>query len=171
VGPSHPTRAWHSCDGEHVPFDPLVTSNSDVECWYGKSLASMVAALPASPYTEAMIGEDALVPPKTSQPEKPWNAIESNTATPVFGSATADTSATARRGQPVSNDAALGIAVLNAEQPLPAPDQADSVQPRVFAARVSEVPPTATTNDDEAGYSTPKPPSPEDAVTAMPGWL
>ena len=70
---------------------------------YGKSFASIVAALPARPYTEAMIGEDALVPPKTSQPEKPWNGALSKTATPVLGSATAETSATARRGQPVSN--------------------------------------------------------------------
>jgi hypothetical protein len=70
------------------------------------------------------------------------------------------------------NDAALGIAVLNAEQPLPAPDQADSVQPRVVpVAFRSDVPPTATTNCEDAGYSTPKPASPVDAVTAMPGWL
>src|SRR3954463_13979036 len=41
-----------------------------------------------------MIGEDALVPPKTSQPPAPL----SYTATPVFGSATAETSAMARRG-------------------------------------------------------------------------
>ena len=70
------------------------------------------------------------------------------------------------------NVAALGIAVLNAEQPLPAPDHADSVQPRVVpAAFRSEVPPTATTNCEDAGNSTPNPPSPEEAVTAMPGWL
>jgi len=76
------------------------------------------------------------------------------------------------REQPVLNEDWPAIAVLYAEQPLPAPDQADSVQPRVVPAALrSEVPPTATTKVDDAGYSTPKPPSPEDAVTAMPGWL
>ena len=48
--------------------------------------------------------------------------------------------------------------MLNAEQPLPAPDHADSVQPRVVpAAFRSEVPPTATTNCEDAGNSTPNP--------------
>jgi hypothetical protein len=41
------------------------------------------------------------------------------------------------------------------EQPLPAPSQAVSLQPRLFEAGVSELPPTAVTCCDEAGYSTP----------------
>src|SRR6266568_2492526 len=42
-----------------------------------------------------MIGADALVPPKTSQPLDPWYRVVSYTETPVCGSATADTSASA----------------------------------------------------------------------------
>src|ERR1700753_2485228 len=62
--------------------------------------------------------------------------------------------------------------VSNAEQPEPAPLQADSVQPRVVPVdRVSEVPPTAVTNRDVAGYSAPLPSSPELTVMATPGWL
>jgi hypothetical protein len=41
------------------------------------------------------------------------------------------------------------------EQPLPAPDHADSVQPRVVAERVSRVPPTAVTVGALAGKLTP----------------
>ncbi len=58
----------------------------------------------------------------------------------------------------------------NALQPLPAPLHADSVQPRALAAVVSDVPPTAVTRGEAAGYETPKPPSPELAVIATPGW-
>jgi hypothetical protein len=91
------------------------------------------------------------------------------TATPVFGSATADTSATVRRAQPVSVCHA-GL-VSKALHPLPAPLHALSLQPRaVPGARVSDVPPTAVTKRDAAGYETPKPASPELAVIAMPGW-
>ena len=46
-----------------------------------------------------MIGEATLVPPNTVQPPEPY---VSYTATPVAGSATAETSATVRREQPVS---------------------------------------------------------------------
>src|SRR6476620_9047685 len=55
-------------------------------------------------------------------------------------------------------------------QPLPAPLHADSVQPRAFAAVVSDVPPTAVTSGEAAGYETPNPSSPELAVIATPGW-
>src|SRR3954452_19327412 len=111
-----------------------------------------------------MIGEEALVPPTVTH--MPPNS----TLTPVLGSATADTSATVRRAQPVSvwYDGFASKAL----QPLPAPSHADSLQPRaVPAARVRDVPPTAVRNGDAAGYETPKPLSPELAVIAMPGWL
>ena len=95
----------------------------------------------------------------------------SNTATPVAGSATADTSATARRLHPVPADACPVSRAFSDEQPEPAPLHALSLQPREPDALRSEVPPTAVTKCDEAGYSTPKPPSPELTVIAMPGWL
>ena len=46
-----------------------------------------------------MIGDATLVPPNTVQPPEPY---ESYTATPVAGSATAETSAIVRLVQPVS---------------------------------------------------------------------
>src|SRR4051795_2336837 len=101
-----------------------------------------------------MIGADALVPPKTSQPAAPRYAVESYTATPVFGSATADTSASALPEHCVALVCQAGFA-LRVEQPLPAPDQADSVKPRAFDARCRLVPPTATTESKEAGEPTP----------------
>jgi hypothetical protein len=87
----------------------------------------------------------------------------------VFGSATAATSLLVRREQPVSvcQD---GLA-SSAEQPEPVPFQTVSLQPREFAAADSEVPPTAVTYREAAGYSTPNPLSPAEAVTATPGWL
>ena len=73
----------------------------------------------------------------------------------MFGSATADTSLSVRRAQPVSvcQD---GLA-LSAEQPEPVPSppallpQTVSVQPRALVAVVSEVPPTAMTYGEAAG--------------------
>src|SRR3954451_14377942 len=97
-----------------------------------------------------MIGADALVPPNVAQPMKP---NESYTATPVFGSATADTSATVRRGQPAS--VCHEGMVTKPEQPEPAPDQAASLQPRALPARVRLVPPTAVTHWEAAGNSAP----------------
>src|SRR6266702_350531 len=112
---------------------------------------------------DAMIGDATLVPPNTCQ------LPCTNTATPVFGSATADTSATVRWAQPVSVwNAGFGS---KAEQPLPAPDHAVSDQPRALESWNSDVPPTEVTKGDAAGYSTPKPLSPLLAVTATPGWL
>ncbi len=61
----------------------------------------------------------------------------------MLGLATAETSATVRRAQPVSF-CHEGLATY-AEQPEPAPDQALSVQPRALEARLSVVPPTAVT--------------------------
>ena len=83
-----------------------------------------------------MIGEATLVPPKTNQPLDPLLGVESYTATPVLGSATAETSALALPLQLVAvvYHAGLGLMV---EQPLPAPDQALVVKP--------VVPPTAMT--------------------------
>src|SRR5690348_11741683 len=107
-----------------------------------------------------MIGDDALVPPTTPQPLKQlprtWLMrlqFVSYRCTPLFGSATADTSATVRRAQAVSG--CHGCLASYAEQPLPAPLQAVSLQPRAFEARPSVVPPTAVTNGEAAGYSTP----------------
>jgi hypothetical protein len=89
----------------------------------------------------------------------------------VFGSATADTSASARRAHPVDTVCQVGF-VSKAEQPEPAPLHARSVHPRVVvAARLSEVPPTAVTYREVAGYAAPVPLSPVLAVIATPGWL
>ena len=61
----------------------------------------------------------------------------------MLGSATAETSATVRRAQPVSVcQEGLGS---YAEQPLPAPFHAVSDQPRAFELGLRLVPPTATT--------------------------
>ncbi len=63
-------------------------------------------------------------------------------------------------------------ATFSVEHPEPAPLHPASDHPRVFAAVLSEVPPTAVTYRELAGYDGPvKPLSPVDAVTAMPGWL
>src|SRR4051812_3333714 len=99
-----------------------------------------------------MIGADALVPPKTVQPLPPKVR---NTATPVAGSATADTSAMVLWAQPGSCcQVGFGGCV---EQPEPAPLQAVSVQPRLLDACRSDVPPTAVTNRELAGWITPNP--------------
>src|SRR6266700_4103321 len=90
-------------------------------------------------------------------------------ATPVFGSATADTSLLVRLAHPVSAcQAGLGS---SAEHPEPVPPHAVSAQPRAAADVRSDVPPTAVTYWDAAGYSTPNPLSPADAVTATPACL
>src|SRR5215467_168176 len=116
-----------------------------------------------------MIGADALVPPTSSQ--VPPVPKVSYTATPVLGPATAETSLLARRAHWVATPACQDGLASTAEQPEPVPLQTVSAQPRVVAALVSEVPPTAVTNREAAGYSTPKPLSPAEAVTATPGWL
>src|SRR5487761_1719483 len=93
-----------------------------------------------------MTGVATLVPPTTTQPPAPL----SYSATPVFGSATADTSVVIRFAQPGSCcQAGLGS---YSEQPDPPPVQAVSAQPRVvLESRVSEVPPTEVTYGDDAG--------------------
>ena len=105
----------------------------------------------------AMIGDEALVPPKTCQP--PIGALLSNTDTPVAGSATADTSPIMRFLQMVSCCHA-GLATVT-EQPLFVPSVAlvfhtDSVKPRAFDARFSAVPPTAVTLWNAAGICGPE---------------
>src|ERR1041385_4961659 len=95
VGPSHPMPATHHWDVAQVPLLPEVTSLK-LPAAFHSVWALAVEAFPASAYTEAMIGDATLVPPKTSHPLTPWYERLSYTATPVLGSATAETSATAR---------------------------------------------------------------------------
>ena len=146
---------------------PDVTSLKSVVCAYGKP--GPAAVLPVRANVAAMIGELALVPPTTIHPVPSLPKV-SKTATPVFGSATAETSASMRLVHPVSVSK-LGFA-MNWLQPEPPSSHAVSVQPRVlelFFVRL--VPPAATTNCDVAGNAAPKPLSPELAVIRMPGWL
>src|SRR2546430_16438673 len=100
----------------------------------------------------AISGAATLVPPNTNQAEL-LEFAGPKTATPVLGSATAETSATVRREQPVS--VCQDCFASYAEQPLPAPLQAVSVQPRPPVVRLRVVPPTAVTYREAAGYSTP----------------
>src|SRR5215469_4120437 len=51
---------------------------------------------PARLTIPAIVGEATLVPPKTSHPLNPWHGVESNTETPVFGSASEEISGTLR---------------------------------------------------------------------------
>src|ERR1700679_4199900 len=93
------------------------------------------------------------VPPKTCQPETPL-VCGPYIATPVLGSATAETSASMRLEQPVSVcQAGFAKTVL---QPLPAPVQATSSKLRALpASRVMRVPPKAMTPGEVAGYCGP----------------
>jgi len=101
---------------------------------------------PRSVKAAAMIGEDALVPPTTCQP--PWY-----TATPVWGSPTAETSASMRFAQLLSVcQLGLGMTEL---QPLPPLFQAASAQPRDDDDCWSVVPPTASAPAELAGYEAP----------------
>src|SRR4051812_21493704 len=100
-----------------------------------------------------MIGAEALVPPKTSQPAAPVYVL-AYTATPVIGSATADTSAVALRAQRVTVLSCHTSALVFAH-PLPAPLHALSPQPRALPLRTRRVPPTATTCENDAGASMP----------------
>src|SRR3954447_8563989 len=105
-----------------------------------------------------MTGAAALVPPYTAQPEPP---VVWYTATPLAGSATAETSAIARFGQVVAGitDCQLGLAIV-LEQPDPVPWPGPlfhtvSVQPRDESSLVSVVPPIAVVAEELAGYETP----------------
>src|SRR3982751_6042526 len=90
-----------------------------------------------------MNGAEALVPPHTPQLDE-FRVAGPYTATPVFGSATAEMSASMRPPQAsVTPFCQLGFGWPR-PQPLPAPFQADSVQSRVPPPAVRLVPPTAT---------------------------
>src|SRR5690349_15753470 len=106
-----------------------------------------------------MIGAEALVPPNTFQPG-PLLVNVSYTATPVTGSATADTSATLRPAQPASVwNLGFGMSLAQPEpvaphankpsEPVQLEFHTDSCQPA--AVRVRVVPPTAVTCAEDAG--------------------
>ena len=116
---------------------------------------------------------DTLVPPGAIQfGTMPSCGTVSNTATGVNGSATADTSTSVRFWQAAGTVACSQPgAACSDEQPEPVPVHAVSVQPRVFDALCSEVPPTAVTFCAEAGNWVPYPESPAAATMATPGWL
>src|SRR5262249_49955203 len=100
--------------------------------------------------------------------------VLSKIQTPLCGSPTADTSLSVRSRQPASSVSSpvcqAGLAHPSAH-PDPVPSQAVSVQPRlVVRALSSDVPPTETTNCEDAGNSGPYPSSPADATMATPGW-
>ena len=100
--------------------------------------------------TPATSGVATLVPPRRVHPGL---AKLSYTDTGVCGSETAETSATVRLEQPSSCcQAGFGSYAL---QPLPAPDQTVSDQPRELPDLDRLVPPTAITSGDAAGYATP----------------
>ncbi len=62
----------HRYEGEHVAVAPVVTSNrapgSAYGYWFGYALAGGGDAIAN---TDAMIGDDTLVPPNTVQPPEP----------------------------------------------------------------------------------------------------
>src|SRR5580698_6727701 len=107
--------------------------------------------LPARANTEAMIGDDSLVPPTSFQPPLPL--VVSYTAAPVLGSASAATSLSTRSAQAalrIEIDACQDGCGSKAEQPDPVPSvelvfQTLSVQPRELEEVLSVVPPTETT--------------------------
>src|SRR6476469_491073 len=119
-----------------------------------------------------MIGAATLVPPIIVQPRLPSYSVESYTATPVYGSASAETSATARRDpQPTAGHAAklcchVSAVKLALQPPPPAPNPSGRPfrQPPSFrtlsrsqaldvAFSFRRVPPTAITWGELAGYS------------------
>src|SRR5215475_6098542 len=121
------------------------------------SWAGVAPALPPSAYMAAIIGDEALVPPTSIQPPAPLEV--SKTATPVAGSASAETSLSMRLLQPAGRLSAAchdGFA-STVEQPEPVPSEpwlvfhTFSVQPREFEAVVRLVPPTDTTIGEAAG--------------------
>jgi hypothetical protein len=91
---------------------------------------------------------------------------------PVFGSATAATSASARWLQPVVILVWNGGLAMYAQQPEPVPSvvlvfHTVSVHPRVLLALTSEVPPTAVTFALVAGNCEPAPYSSSPALTVI----
>src|SRR6266849_1831022 len=129
-----------------------------------------------------MIGVAALVPPTSTGPGR-WKVSE--TITPRFGLASADTSFCVRLGEapakPTSTSCHDGLAE-NVEQPEAVPPvflllccvpQTDSVQPRPLLAWCSDVPPIDVTYCRSAGKvgPKPKPKSPDAKSITRPGWL
>src|SRR6185369_4747656 len=101
--------------------------------------------MPKSVNMPAMIGDEMLVPPTT------LHLPPFTYATPVAGSATAEMSEIMRRGQLGSFcQAGFGMCEL---QPLPAPRQVVSAQPRADVDFVSVVPPTERTHGRFAGFA------------------
>src|SRR6266576_2105775 len=109
-----------------------------------------------------MIGDERLVPPIVHQCSfnSSHSAPESCTAKPVYGSASADTSATARPPeQPTAPQLArsscqAGAANVTLQPPPPAPLPFHTVSPvQTPLLRLKRVPPTATTSGEEAGNS------------------
>jgi hypothetical protein len=138
-----------------LPLEPLVTSLNNVGCDHANCGVD-VPARPVSAKIEATSGELTLVPPTWTQPVAPADEppYVSYVATPVFGSAIAERSASIRNLQPVSV-CHEGFATY-ALQPLPLSLHAVSVQPRVVpVALVSVVPPTAVTYCEVAGKLAP----------------
>jgi len=164
VGPSQPVPAVQSADGEQLPLLPLVTSKKSIVFCHTKE-GSVLTCITVN--AAATSGAAALVPPTSAQPADP-DVSEQYTATPVRGSASDDTSASARIEQAVSV-CQLGLATVRL-QPLPAPLHAASAHPRDDDDCVSDVPPTATTPEYVAGEEGPAayPLSPEDAVMRTP---
>src|SRR5215469_9034847 len=144
-----------------LSFTPLTTSWNDWLPPLRQSVADGLAsdaALPASAYIAAIIGDASLVPPwpvAKGAYEDPWLQGEHAMTTPVYGSAFAETSVAERILQPLSVcHAGLGTIWL---QPLPvahgappphwcivSPSQTTS-PPYVPFFIVSDVPPTQTT--------------------------
>src|SRR5205085_465124 len=116
-----------------------------------------------------MIGAEALVPPNTAQPLPP---NVRNTATPVAGSATADTSATVLRGHPGS--CCHGGFGDCAEQPEPAPFHAVSLQPRGLLALTSRIVQSGQTAEPRSTSSEISPAQPASGLgsgLAAPFWF
>ena len=92
---------------------------------------------------------------------------------PVYGSATAETSATVLNAHPVSVcQLGFGVYALHPE-PVPSPacvNHTVSDHPRGVVAFARLVPPTPRTYCDDAGNSTPYAVSPALAVMSTPGW-
>ena len=158
-----------------MPLLPLVTSKNDVGCVQMDFADVCVEAFDAKPYAAARIGAEALVPPNTQKqfgcvhvsagPGEFGIGVLSYTSTPVFGSATAETSASERRMQctPDLSVCHAGFET-NELQPLPVPDHAVSLNFRAFVERINDVPPTQTTVENEHGCCAPVPLSPALAV-------
>src|SRR5262245_49060348 len=118
-----------------------------------------------------MMGADSLVPPNCDHEEFFAFVGAYTLRPPVLGSAAAETSAMARLAHPVTAVVWKPGCAITVEQPEPAPLQAVS-ETRVLPDIFNEVPPTAVTKAEDAGYDPPlNPASPVDAVIAMPGWL